>query len=103
MVAIDQVKPVFLIKLRHQPEGVAVYVYNLGHGTVFPEFIAVTQLDISKIIHIIILKCCKKQILVFQEIIRRGTVAPVAVTHQNIFRIRCKRKMQCIFKRLTKT
>lgn len=55
MVAVKQIQPVFLIKLAKKPENVAVDIHDVFDASVFPQLVAVSQLDIGKSLPVIVL------------------------------------------------
>ena len=65
MVSVDHVKAALFLEKREQPEYIAMYLNNLFQSPIFPQFISVTQFNISVTGLIIIPECCKIQVLVF--------------------------------------
>ena len=47
VVSVKHVKTSLPVKMREQAENIAVYGYNLCHIFIFPQFITVTQFNIS--------------------------------------------------------
>ena len=71
-----------------------VHFYNSADGTVFPELISVSQLQIRKAFPVIIVQRSKIQKLIFQEIVAAISDAAVAVIKQDIPGIGAKRQHQ---------
>lgn len=82
MVPIEQMKPVLAVEEGEEPEHIVVDLDDLAHPPVFPELVAVTELDIGEALCIIMLQGSEVKILIFQKIIVCCSVAPVAVTEK---------------------
>lgn len=79
MISIDKIESVLPVEKRQQPEYVVVDFDNPAHLAVFPQFIAVSQFDVSIPLRIIMLQSGKIQVLVFEEVIVGAAVSPMAV------------------------
>ena len=66
--------------------------YDLFHVAVLPQFVPVSQFNVSKSGLIIILQGGIIEITVFEKIVIRRAASPVAVTKKNIFRILIQRE-----------
>lgn len=84
MVSVNHVKSVLSVKERQKPESAAVNINDLPHIPVFPEFIPISQLNVSKAMLIIVIKSGKIQIFVFQKIIIGISTASMTVTYDYI-------------------
>lgn len=69
VVAVKQIKSVLSVKEGEKLEDIAVDFDNLLHVSVFPQFIPIPQLDISKTIGTIIFQGRKIKALVLEKII----------------------------------
>lgn len=65
VVSIEKIQPVFLAKLCEEPEDIAVDIHDIFHVSVFPQFIAIAQFDISISLSVIMFQRGKIQVLVF--------------------------------------
>ena len=82
MVSVEQIKAVVAVEEGEEPEHIVVDLDDLAHPPVFPELVAVTELDIGEALCIIMLQGSEVKILIFQKIIVCCSVAPVAVTEK---------------------
>ena len=98
MISTDCVKPVLLPEFRQELKRFLMGCLNVREGTIFPEFISVSQFDISEILFHIIFQCGYIEKLVFQEIIIGFAGAPVAVAEQHIPGSLVQRKAAWILK-----
>jgi hypothetical protein len=69
MIPIEHIKTSGPVKLGHQPEGITVGLNDRIDTSVLPEFITVSQFDISISSFIIIGQSGEEQVLVIQKII----------------------------------
>lgn len=99
MISIDHVKAVFFIKPGELSEYVAVYLFDLLHISVFPEFVSVTQFDIRITTAIVVSECGEIKMLVFQKIVIVCAVSPVAVAKEDIFVAGVEWQHRSVFKR----
>ena len=65
MVSVKKINPVLLIIFGEKPEHIAVYVYDLLHGTVFPKIIAIPKLNIGVAVVVVVLQSRKIKVLIF--------------------------------------
>ena len=84
MVSVKKIDTIFAIIFGEKPEHIAVYVYDLLHGTVFPEIIAIPKLNIGVAVVVVVLQSRKIKVLILQKIVAVAAISAMAVADQDI-------------------
>ena len=83
VVSVDQEKPVFLLKPGQKPENMAVGAQDNADAAVFPELVAVSQLDLGVAVLPVVFQRSLKDHAVGEKIVRPVALSPVAVAHED--------------------
>jgi hypothetical protein len=84
MVSIDTVKFVLFKKFCQNIKTMLVHIFNGIHISVFPQFISISKLNISKIPMEIIIQSCNINKFIFCKIVVCLSDSSVAVAENNI-------------------
>jgi hypothetical protein len=102
VIAPDQVEATGLVELPHLPEDVVVVPADDGEVAVFPQFVAVADLDVGETVLEVTAQGVIEEQLVVGKIVRPTVVAPVTVAEEVELRrvVEWDRILACLFEDL---
>ena len=80
MVAEKRIISFFLIKLMEQAINIGIYAGDFGKSLIFPQFVAISEIEIGESMVVIILYSGIVNILIMPEIVYPASVTSMAVT-----------------------
>lgn len=94
VITVECIESLICIKARDGAKAVGMRFFYLGKRAVFPQFVAIAELNINEFLPIIIVQRCEVQIFIFEKVVIGVSDAAVAVGKEGIAGLVVERQVE---------